>query len=185
MIHIGTKSGRDGKVSSLSIDSNDEDLTPFGAALRGHVWLRINEKGELETSPAHTVPPVVYDEDVDPIWDGKAKTIRLIPPRRDSYDRSIYVQSISGYSGKYLYHYMNHDKILKATVMYFNGFEPLRSQRGDDGLIWEIWYLPGVWSAKGELKDRDEKYILKWLHEVIRPGTVTFSGESWGLSVED
>lgn len=32
------------------------------------------------------------------------------------------------------------------------GFIQLRSKREEDGGYWEIWYLPGVWCAKGDLK---------------------------------
>ena len=33
------------------------------------------------------------------------------------------------------------------------GFQCLRSRRGPDACYWEIWYLPGLWSAQGNLKE--------------------------------
>jgi len=44
------------------------------------------------------------------------------------------------------------------------GFQCMRSRRGEDGRIWEVWYLPGNWAARGELKKfvEDQPKDLDW-----------------------
>jgi len=46
---------------------------------------------------------------------------------------------------------------LQAKKLESYGFEVLRSKEGEDKKIWEMWYLPGPWSAKGDLKKAVEE----------------------------
>jgi len=170
------------KKTSLTIEATkNEDLTPLECALIGHQWVRVNDQGVLETAPAHKNPPIVFDKDIDPIWDGKPATIRRLrePDKTESVkycNRAFYIQSIGGYDG-------NREK--KAQRLILSGFEALRSRRNlRDGKYWEVWYLPGAHAAEGELAGRSEKQIKQWILDVIRPGNLELSGESWGLSVE-
>lgn len=178
------------KIVIESKENEDEDLVSFEAALLGHVWVRLNEQGKLETAPAHKSPPQEFDKVVDNIWKkGPLELRRSHPVGKTKESRSFFVQSLEGYSDKYYgngYSFPKFQgKMLKATMMRFNGFQPLRSIRGMDGKIWEIWYLPGAWAAEGELRGKSEKEILDWLRYEVQPGTIALSGEEWGLSVPD
>jgi len=179
---ISSSHAQGGRTTGLSIQADKgEDLAPFESMLIGHQWVRMNEQDELETAPAHKDPPIKFDKDIDPIWgDGEPQTIRqLVPPKKGETSkysgRSFFVQSIAGYSG---------NRVKKAQQLYLCGFEPLRSRRGTDGKIWEIWYLPGAWAAKYILTGKTEEQILDWLCNEISPGTIALSGETWGLSME-
>lgn len=170
------------RTTAITIEADKkEDLAAFEAMLGSHKWIRQNEYGELETSPAHRDPPILYDKMIDPIWNGKPARIRQLREAEERHkkifvDRSFYVQHIAGYSGGFSE---------KAQRMFINGFVPLRSKRSTrDGKCWEIWYLPGAWAAEGELRGKTEKQVKSWLFEKIGPGTVQLTGESWGLSID-
>jgi len=170
------------KVTSITIEAEkDEDLAEVEGALISHKWIRQNDQGDLETAPAHRSPPIFFDKDIDPIWDGKPATIRRLrePAKGEGgkySNRAFYVQSIGGYTG---------NRTEKAQRLILSGFETLRSRRSlRDGKCWEVWYLPGAWAAEGELMGRSEDEIKRWILDVIRPGNVALSGESWGLSIE-
>lgn len=175
-----TSNDTSGKTTAITIEvtSEKEDLKVFEGMLSSHKWIRMNEYDELESAPAHRDPPLLYDKKIDPIWDGKPATPRILREAEkkniDVYNhRSFYVQHITG----------NYNK--KAQKLIINGFVPLRSKKSNrDGKCWEIWYLPGAWAAEGELRGKEEKKIFEWLFHEIKPGNVEFSGESWGLCVE-
>ena len=113
---------------------------------------------------------------------------------RNTFDvehSAIYIQSISGYSGNYEY---------KAKLLLGIGFEVLRSiktpftystyvngklEKVTRQQCWEIWYLPGSWSATGELKGKTNKEIVKWVWENIQPGNVECGSDKWALCMPD
>jgi len=170
------------RITSITIEAeNDkEDLKYFEAALNSHKWIRQNLSGELETAPAHRNPPLLFDQDIDPIWDGKPAKIRQVrkdKKKRASFDdRAFYVQHISGYDG---------NRLEKAPKLILAGFQPLRSRRSSkDGQMWEIWYLCGAWAAKGELEGKTEEQIIDWLIQEIRPGQMELSGQAWALVID-
>jgi hypothetical protein len=97
---------------------------------------------------------------------------------KDVYSPSCYVQHIGAGHGKY-YNYAKLYERMKSV-----GFDILRSPRGKDDKIWEIWYLPGTWALEGELNKNDKKQLIQWLIDNISPGTITFNGEQYALTFE-
>ncbi len=181
-MRVITSSSTKGRTTAITIEAEkEEDLAAFEAMLGTHKWIRQNKYGELETAPAHRDPPLLYDESIDSIWDGKPARIRQLKEAEKKHekiftDRSFYVQHIAGYSGGFSE---------KAQRMFINGFVPLRSKRSNrDGKCWEVWYLSGAWAAEGELRGKTEEQIKSWLFKEIGPGTVQLTGESWGLCAE-
>ncbi len=180
-MRIVTTSCTKGRSTAITIEADkEEDLTVLKGMLNSHVWVRMNKYNELESAPAHRDPPLVYDDRIDPIWDGKpAMTKKLRDFEKEDNlgkDRSIYVQSIEGYDG---------DRDTKAQKLTFNGFVSLRSRKGmRDGKCWEIWYLPGPWAAEGELRGKNIEYIIDWLCREIRPGTIELGGRRYGLVLD-
>ena len=179
-MRIITSSSTKGRVTAITIEAGkEENLEEFETMLGSHKWIRQNEHGELESAPAHLDPPILFDKDIDPIWDGKPATIRqLRKGEKEKYfqDRAFYVQSICGYDGRVWE---------KAPKLILAGFVPLRSKRSrKDGKCWEIWYLCGAWAAEGVLGGKTEKQILDWLWAEIRPGTIELGGQAGGLAIE-
>ncbi len=170
---IGLSIGRGDAVEELHITAEgDEDLTALKNFLEGHQWVKLDENGKLiNASIYRDTPEPEYDKDIGQIWKEGPVELRRKSKKGDD-DRSFYVQHLGGYSG---------DRKKKAQRMVVAGFSVLRSRRGTDGLIWEVWYLPGAWAAKGEIRGKDEKQILDWLRHEIAPGQIDLSGGSWGL----
>ena len=125
------------RTTALTIEADEnENLVDFETMLGSHKWIRQNEYKELESAPAHKDPPILFDKDIDPIWNGKPAKIRQLREAEekniDIYNqRSFYVQSIAGYDG---------GRFKKAQKLVLCGFSVLRSKRGTrDGKCWEIW----------------------------------------------
>jgi len=87
---------------------------------------------------------------------------------------SYFVQHITAAGGNY------EAKVVKMEEV---GFSCLRSRRGEDGEIWEVWYLPGKWAAQGELKDSTDDQIVKFLCG-MGVGQFCTTGSRWGLSLD-
>lgn len=103
-------------------------------------------------------------------------------------NESFYVQSITGYDGQVVYEE-------RARRLHSAGFIRLRSShvKGEDkGKYWEIWYLPGLWHLRGELKrtieglkSQAEKLdrVREWLFS-FHVGEISMRAHHWGLSVD-
>ena len=181
--------------STITIRGEKEDIVRLAGALQyGMKWIRMRPDGEIETSDVYTTPPVPIADpgmrniwQLDPLPEGASVQMKLFyddpemqEPKRDwsKKHRSIYLQSIQGYDGQDAY-------VSRAKRLAEAGFVCLRSCRGDDGKYWEIWYLSGPCCGRGPLKDmKTADEIKEWVLNTIGPGTVTLSGEHWGLSID-
>lgn len=159
-----------------------EELESFRAALTSHQWVRWdNDEKRLISVPAHENPPLTKDIAIQETffsWQEGPVVLQANYKDRSNNehdDPAYYVQHIAGYSGDY---------VLKAKKMEAAGFNVIRSKRGKDGCVWEMWYLPGAWAAKGPLKGYKSKQVLDWLCNEIRPGQISIEGQMWGLSVD-
>jgi hypothetical protein len=174
MIKILSSNGCNGKHKITYETDNEETIQAIDRAMMGHAWIRCDFDGNIRTVDAYKTPSKVTDVQLELHWKtGSPVCIR--PGKGNRFDPSIYVQHLQGYSDNYEE---------KVELMEKAGFDVLRSRRGLAGMIWEIWYLPGKWAAKGPIKGKNTEQIRKWLFRNIRPGTVEIGGEHWGLSID-
>jgi len=174
--------GGNGK-NSVTLEGTAEEIGLVEAMMRGLYWIT-TEDGKLVKWRHHLSddkPPSIPDPILERYWPEKRMEYAHLkegesPNEHD--DPSIYVHYIYGYSGKESYDY-------RAELLRQTGFICLRSQREENGQYWEIWYLPGVWMAKRELKDKTTKEIVDWLCKNIRPGNIEVVGEKWDLCHPD
>lgn len=88
---------------------------------------------------------------------------------------AIYISSICGY----FYTEAKYKLYVERLESY--GFECMRSKRGADAKFWEVWYLPGLWSAKGDLKNhltqnsKDISVALKFIGGRVEFGSLSVS----------
>lgn len=135
----------------------EEEQELLEAALNGQCWVTVRN-GRLESAPARDIPPSAVDEEMLPFWrkfdEEKEIQIQLfkLGPLPNWSSPSIIVQSLCGYN--YTPELYRRD----AALMEEYGFTCLRSRRGPDGRFWELWYLPGVWAAKGALLEAVGKH---------------------------
>lgn len=139
--------------------SSDEINVLMGSFKAGHNWVRRGDNGHLEhVSSYEELPNPVTDEEMHPFWEPiETQKVQvqlemfshMTTP--DDYSKhssaSIIVQHLCGYG------YTKENYKRQAKLLESFGFECLRSRRGDDGKFWELWFLPGVWAAKGVLRE--------------------------------
>jgi hypothetical protein len=138
-------------VSDLTQDEAEQLL----GAVKGVSWFKV-ESGRLLTSPVHLpLPDPIHDETMFPFWREFSNTQsqrEIVPKIFDEmsgdviYSPHFTIQSLCGYD----YTPDNYTREAEKLVSY--GFIQVRSQRNQDGGYWELWYLPGIWCAKGDLK---------------------------------
>ena len=132
-----------------------EEVDQFLCAIREHSWFKI-EDGRLRTRPCCvSIPDPAQDEEILPFWPQlshhQPQDEYFEKVFREMSDDVIYqphitIQSLCG-RNRTPENYVREAEKLKSY-----GFVQLRSKRGEDGDYWEIWYLPGVWHVKGDLK---------------------------------
>ncbi len=125
-----------------------------GSLRGGHNWIRRGNNGRLEHVLSYEMlPSPVRDEKMFPFWQRPTEDLPVqlelfsYTPKYNSESASITIQSLCGY------YYSEENYRKNAELLNSYGFECMRSQRGGNGKFWEVWYLPGVWSSKGELDE--------------------------------
>jgi hypothetical protein len=124
--------------------------------IRGLCWVSVTDGRLVSVSRHEPLPDPIEDSDMAPFWSGVPMSTQreLIQREHEPYEAHSldYVHYTIGSLGAATGEYQAN--ALKLTAF---GFHQMRSKRGDDGRYWEFWYLPGVWAAKGELKDLVDK----------------------------
>jgi hypothetical protein len=153
-----------GKSCNVTVDELlQEEIDIMEAWTLGTCWLRVSDDGRLEQKARFAeLPSPIQDPKIPPAWVHKTDWTKEAPflyntdpplpeddPDVKHCDPSITIRSLCGYSNT-PYEY-------EARKLQSYGFECLRSRRGTDGRFWELWYLPGQWFAKGELKEAIDK----------------------------
>jgi len=140
-----------GDESTIEISGTEEEINGIRAMLLGKHWIIGGSKGKLLTVDYyHQLPPPEDDPLIPPKWQTEFGSLP------DRFAPDLQEQMPDDCKGGWCSpsFYMSHIINAKTDMPKIQdwGFECLRSRRGDDGKYWEVWYLPGSWSAKGELK---------------------------------
>lgn len=154
--------GRDGGgVCTLTLNGlTKEELEEVLSSIQlGLKWIRLNvEDGRLLTEPVHNpLPGPTDDDEMLPFWRKKTSSNQSFlfddfeMSKEKGFSPSITIQSLCGYN----YSKENYKRVSENLEKW--GFECLRSRRGSDGRFWEIWFLPGLWASKGDLRARVDR----------------------------
>ncbi len=147
-----TSWGRDSMTISGILEEDQERVTACLQA--GAYWIRVRD-GKLEIVESwEKLPDPINDEKMLPFWrkPTEAETTQLelfemgMVGEHDS--PSISIQHLCGYD------YSPENYRMQTEKLESYGFECLRSRRGLDGKYWEVWFLSGLWAAKGDLKEK-------------------------------
>jgi hypothetical protein len=155
-----------------------EDLEKMLAAMTAGAYYVKVVKGELIAVPIwEELPKPTEDKEMLPFWRKPAEIIH--PAIYDEYtlsnekvySSSISIQHLCGYN------YSEEGYKGEAQKLESYGFECLRSRRDAGARFWEIWFLSGLWSAKGSLgthlkKGKDDESKLKIALEFLRHNVV-------------
>ena len=160
-VHIGgSGSGPNGReVTIRGLSKDDQDA--MEAMICGECWVRLGDDGRIERrsrfepqpSPEQDplIPPKWYGENLDRLW------LTVPAPKLDDepdpkhHFPAITVQHLCGYN--------NMPYEAEAQKLQEYGFECLRSRRGPNGRFWEVWQLPGLYAAKGRLKEALARHV--------------------------
>jgi hypothetical protein len=172
---IITSWGGNGQMTISGICKEDQERVT-ASFKAGAYWLRVKDK-MLEIKPSwEPLPDPVKDPKMFPFWrepaEGEVKTqTKLFEIEKEGLDYhnspSISIQHLCGFK------YTDKGYKFNAEQLESYGFECMRSRRGLDGKYWEIWFLPGLWAAKGELKEivgheKGKKTLEKALEFITR-----------------
>jgi hypothetical protein len=152
------------------------------ALIQGTMWMKCN-KDNLIFTPAYKTPTLEIDSHIDPFF--KKSTLRCLAIKKETdnikkkdntHDSrcSFYVQHLQGYNGCY-------ESVSRS--MENAGFECLRSRRGKDGKIWEIWYLADICFFKCDKKKVSRNDVISFLQH-LGVGQFEIAEEHWGLGVD-
>lgn len=139
-----------------------EDLDKLNSMVVGASWLRTTEDGRFESVDRfEPLPAPGEDPCLPPCWYRRTNTsgkviieYARIPdiPEEDGpalgARAQITIQHLCGYNNV-PYEY-------EAGKLQSYGFECLRSRRDEAARFFEIWFLPGFWTAQGDLKEHIE-----------------------------
>lgn len=192
-----TRVGDEGEGCEIRISGlNRSEFDKLQACVEaGSHWIKGGKNGRLETAPVFKpLPDPIDDDEMLPFWSkpgqtkGTTKLNKIDMERLGGYSSpSILIQSLCGYE------YTPENYKHNARRLESFGFECLRSRRGEDGGYWEIWFLPALWCAEGELKkslegkntERDKfDAALQFLARATRFGTLDVSVQRLAMAIE-
>lgn len=148
------------------------ELEQVEAMATGQNWLRVDDSGRLASVDRFAeLPKPVDDLQMTPFWSGDRDhdhngnvsigRFRNVIERSDDPNAwespSITIQHVCAGKVCPSYEkdrdrYFRREYMKAAEALESWGFECCRSMRGKNGKFWELWFLPGLWYAKGELK---------------------------------
>lgn len=153
-IHVVSHGGRDGSIS-ISGFTKDELEWMITAFNNGGFYVRRNpQTGRLEkVNTLEDLPDPKVDEELYPhfskeFYFGEGAVLRdLIFDKERRLDMaSFIIHSVCGYG------YTAENYKWQTAKLDSWGFICLRSRRDTGNRFWEVYYLPGIWAAKGDLK---------------------------------
>jgi hypothetical protein len=143
--------------SSITIDGlTKSEVEKLEAAILGGQWVRV-VNGRLRFADALKKPPAPeVDPPIAEFWQGAPDRIPFLADGEEPAEQhkaigppgwspSFFIQSVCGYG------WSKENYAREAAKLARWGFECCRSRRRADGRFVEVWYLPGIWSAVGEL----------------------------------
>ncbi len=144
----------EGSVTIAGLKEGEADA--IQSALNGCQWVMVKD-GRVQVHPAYEpLPEPTRDEEMTPFWEefrpGKhSYQLRLLGKQPHEHSSpSIVIQSLCGYA------YTPENYASESAKLESWGFVQLRSKRTETGQYHEAWILPGLWSARGSLKEAIE-----------------------------
>ncbi len=167
MKETGSTSGRG--ENSITITGTEKEVNMLRRMMCSGCWLGTREGsigGEMEARDKYKpLPDQVDDPMIPPRWQVqppakyggttkrpvKMRLAEHLDPDDGWHSPSIIIQHLCGYYNT------PENYAIEAARLQSLGFECLRSRRDDDGKFWELWLLPFLLMAEGDLKKVVEK----------------------------
>lgn len=197
-LRVGGYGGGDFNLTGLNPTEVD---ALYGAFTTGMNYVRLGEDGHVEyLSVYEPFPSPIHDEAQQPFWQPAGEEVDVqmeletLGRNEQSYEHnspSLIIKSLCGYN------YTPENYVKEAGQLVEYGFMQLRSERNEHtGQYLEMWYLPGLWCAKGELKmslfsgeklsgDAKVKRALDFLRKNCQFGTLDISVQRLAMPIPD
>lgn len=155
---VGTSRSRCCRGEVTIGELTSEEMESMEAFTLGSCWIRISEDGRLERRERFAeLPDPTEDPYQPPKWihliDWAKEAPFLSNPTPPLPEEPDPKHNAPGFIIEHLCGYNNTPYEYEARKLQSYGFECLRSRRGPDGRFWELWYLPQLFFAKGDLKE--------------------------------
>lgn len=159
-INVPSRGG--GSINITGLTPSESDI--LNASIRGgHHWVRRDSQGRLESFPSwEPMLDPMTDDNMLPFWqpagDNCQVQLEMFYPT-DTFDMKKYYQQCSfTIHALCAYSYTKENYRRQADLLTEYGFSCFRSPRDAvTGQYSEIWHLPGLWAAKGGLKEYVDK----------------------------
>lgn len=191
-------------LKQVTIDGlvgNESELLK-ASILGGHHWIRRGSDGRLlHVASFDPLPGPITDEEMLPFWrrpsENEARQADLFGFDESTEaalkhaSPSIYISSLCGYN------YTAENYKREASKLSDWGFVCMRSPRDEDsGHFQEVWYLSGVWAAKGELEESivqsnsktqeaKFKHALEFIRFNVEFGSLDVSMQRMAMAIPD
>lgn len=152
-VRVGSYTSDSVTIEGLTETERDKVLAAFGA---GAYWVR-SQNGNFETASMYKeLAGPIEDKDLLPFWrkatpsevESSLKLFELEEGVPHHQVPAFIIQHLCGHN------YTAENYLFAAEILSSYGFTCIRSRRGNDARFYEMWYLPGVYAAKGALADQ-------------------------------
>ena len=127
----GINRGQGHETPAVTLAADPDAMTRVVAGME---WFGVDDGKAVYRQRCNPLPPLKDDDAVLPFFSGGA------------------VRKLCGYN------WSPENYASEAARLESFGFECLRSRRSERGTFWEHWVLPGVWAAKGRLKEEFDSW---------------------------
>jgi hypothetical protein len=150
----------DGKIEFQGLNSEELD-TLENAMQRGQYWVRVINGRLVKASVHSPLPELTPDGLMTPHFAGERSLDHAGDPDMSRIRNVVDYDTGSLYSASLIIQHItaainrprsDRDYAEAAARLESYGFECMRSRRGRNGQFWELWFIPGLWCAQGDLK---------------------------------
>ena len=156
-VRTGGYGGSEGTFTLTGLSK--PEVEAMQGAILGANWIRVHE-GRMAIAHAYEQsPPPAKDPDIGPFWPRpdackytrKDHKVQMFDHADPGFSEAALIVKHIG-AGCPRTDEDAYDR--NARLLESWGFECLRSRRGSDGKFWEVWYLPSLFFAEGDLGAR-------------------------------
>jgi hypothetical protein len=178
---------------SISLVGTPDEIEKMRKMMLGTAWMTVTEGVVKVSESFKEAPEPVSDPMIPPHWQTSFGSLPAAhaPALMNHVPEDMTMWGSPSFFLRHLIHTRDVE-----TVQSW-GFEVMRSRRGEDGKFWEVWYLPGDWAAKNDLKkfietiprttdwENKSMKIIHWIAERVIFGSYDVVIQRMALSNPD